>query len=207
MGHAPALRAADGLARTRPTRPCWRDEALIAQARERMQMHVVAVGVGPLDPLGGRNISRSAFGRRRRFTNHREGSWGMRPRRSAICSLARSTALEALGIDRLQQIIQRFGLERPERVLLMRREEDDVEVAWLAGGRQHREAVHVRHLHVEKHRSGANFPWRRSPPDPKPPHGSRRSRSRSRKRRTFRRAGGSSSTISTRIMSGTARSR
>ena len=59
--------------------------------------------------------------------------------------------VEALAVERLQQVVERPDLERPQRVLIVGGDEDDERHALGADRLDHLEAVHLRHLHVEEH--------------------------------------------------------
>ena len=61
---------------------------------------------------------------------------------------------EAHGIHRLQQVVERMDLERPERVLVEGGHEDHFRQARHAHSGQHPKAIHFRHLNVEKDEVG-----------------------------------------------------
>ena len=69
---------------------------------------------------------------------------------------ARSTATSSrFRVDRLQQVVDRVDLERLDRVLIERGDEDDVRRrALVEHPPRHLEAGQPRHLHVEKHHVG-----------------------------------------------------
>ncbi len=62
--------------------------------------------------------------------------------------------IEALLVNRLQQIIDRANLERVDRVLVECGDEDHRRNRLLTYLRDHVEAVHLRHLDVEKNQIG-----------------------------------------------------
>jgi len=57
----------------------------------------------------------------------------------------------------LQQVVERLGLERLQRKLVIRGYKDDQRHALDTDSAQHFEAVHFRHLHVEKDQIGFVF--------------------------------------------------
>ena len=58
---------------------------------------------------------------------------------------------EPLAVERLQQVVERAHLERPQRVLIVRGDEDHERHALAADRLDHLEPVHLRHLDVEEH--------------------------------------------------------
>jgi hypothetical protein len=66
------------------------------------------------------------------------------PRRRAAHGLP-----QPILIDRLQQIIERMDLERPDRILVVRGDEDDRRLMRVAQSSHHLESVEPRHLDVE----------------------------------------------------------
>ena len=58
---------------------------------------------------------------------------------------------EALAVERLEQVVERADLERLERVLIVRGDEDDERHPLAADRLDDLEAVHLRHLDVEEH--------------------------------------------------------
>ena len=60
--------------------------------------------------------------------------------------------------ERLEQVVDRVHLERPQRELVVRRDEDHRHVA--AHQLEHLEAVELRHLHVEQQDVGARVAQR-----------------------------------------------
>ena len=58
---------------------------------------------------------------------------------------------EPLAAERLEQVVERVHLERPQRVLVVGGDEDDRRHAFGADGLNHAERVEPGHLHVEEH--------------------------------------------------------
>ena len=67
-------------------------------------------------------------------------------------------ARKAVAVERLEQIIHGARLECVERVLVVRRHEHRRGQLVRLQGRQHLEAIQLRHLHVEKQQVGAIRP-------------------------------------------------
>ena len=63
-------------------------------------------------------------------------------------------SLEALRIDRFEQVVEGLGFKGPQRVVIVRGQEDDVKTAGRRHRVEYREAVHVGHLHVEEDQVG-----------------------------------------------------
>ena len=63
-------------------------------------------------------------------------------------------ALEALAVERLQQVVERLDLEGAQRVLIVGGHEHDRRHALGADRLNHLEAVELRHVHVEEHEIG-----------------------------------------------------
>ena len=61
---------------------------------------------------------------------------------------------EPSAVDGLEEVIERVDFEGVERVLVVRRDEDDVRYAFDADGLDHRESVHSWHSDVEIHEVG-----------------------------------------------------
>jgi hypothetical protein len=64
---------------------------------------------------------------------------------------ARQGILEAIAIERLEQVVQRVHLERAERVSVERGDEDDERHPLRADGLDQLESGCTRHLHIEEH--------------------------------------------------------
>ena len=76
-----------------------------------------------------------------------------RPLRERIRARARSSASrQTLGAERLQQVVDRVHLERPNGIAVVRGDEDDGDVA--ADQLEHVEPVELRHLDVEHQQIG-----------------------------------------------------
>ena len=74
--------------------------------------------------------------------------------RSSCCLRAGQRLAEALAVERLQQVVERVHVERPQRVAVVGGDEHDERHLVGADGVDHVEAVRARHLHVEEHQVG-----------------------------------------------------
>ena len=121
----------------------------------RVHVDIVAIRVRPVDPL---NRKKDLL----RVLLHEQAleKWPCLVRGCACASQpnlflrAIERSIEALGIDRLEQIVQRLRFEGPQRMMVVRGEEDDVEGARFGRGGEHAEAVDAWHLHVEEDEMG-----------------------------------------------------
>src|SRR5262249_21908393 len=124
----------------------------------RVDVDVVAVSIGPIDGIGRQeNLAAVLFDEQTLRDLSRTLLWFALASQTNLFLRAIERALEASGVHRLQQIVERFGVEGRQRVLLMRGEKHDVEIArfWCGRrGRQYRKTVHVGHLDVEEHEIG-----------------------------------------------------
>ncbi len=140
--------------------------ALQVRVLAEMQPHVIPVRLRPIqlrglaeDDLAGRGADGKALEMLRAFAQRADQlrdariTPAGRPARQ-LRPRAIDGPGKAIGVKRLEQIIQRVHLEGAQRVLIERRHEHHhrrrVRVELL----QHREAVAARHLHVEKENVG-----------------------------------------------------
>src|SRR5687768_14144830 len=65
---------------------------------------------------------------------------------------SRHGLIETKLVERLQQVIERCGFECPNSVLLVRGNKDDLRQSGRAKSLKCREAVYLRHLHVEENK-------------------------------------------------------
>src|SRR5262249_35417025 len=117
-----------------------------------MHADVISVGIHPIDPvaiyeyLASALFDEKALQRRPRLP----GGAAVAAAKTNLLFGALERALEALRAHGLQQIVQRFCVKGTKRMVLMRRQEHHVEISRLRYRGEHREAIHVRELHIQK---------------------------------------------------------
>ena len=116
-----------------------------------MQADIVAFGVDPPD-FGSRNADQFAAMRDPQFLEPGTvGAFAV----TASCDRAGHSAFEPLGLDRLEDVIDRLEVEGFDRVIVMCGDEDDRGALCLVGERlRNRHAIDFGHRHVEQHEIG-----------------------------------------------------